>query len=1015
MTRTLPLMAAVLVVACGGICSAEEPARAFLKGLRERGYFDMAIQYLDSAATNELIPEEFRDTVDLEKAVTLVASSRKERDTKVRRQQLDQAQQLLAQFVGQHADHPQANTARSQLGGLLTERARIQVDAAEKGDRQAKLAEARKLYAEARKVFADHQKLVRAELEKIPQVLDREDETQANLAERRNQLRADYLQTELWATAALEETADTFAKDSKEFARVLEEAAEKYQTIYKKYRTRLAGLYARLYQGRVNQKMGKYRDALGYYVELLDQPDTPEQFRVLKTKTLRQAADCWLHKSQNKYVEAIQRLSAWVATANPQEESARDWLYLRLSLARAHMRQVNDEKSTNQVKIASRNEAEKQAKIVARYEGENQRAANLILAELGSRVASDGPVRTFDQARVAAKEKLDATEPARVLLAELRSAKPSADEAEEESRRTRIAAAESALSAAQEEAISACRLALRLADQSSPAEEVNLVRYYLAYLFYTHGDYYDGAMLAEFVAQRYPESVSARQCAEIGMACFRELYSQASGDREFEQRRLIAAAEFILDHWPDRPEADAAVATLIPFLIQSERTDEARRYLENLSGDSAQRGRASLQVGMALWQQHLKKSPPERSAEKAQTIVANSYELLREGADILAGQAPRDGVVATAMLCLAQACLETDRTADAIKTMNDPQSGPLTLVRNQDPLAATPGFAEDTYKTALRAHISSLNQAADVAAVINTTRELMAEMTAAFGDGPAGQKKLIRVYVAIAREIEEQLKVASPEARAALSEGFEAFLTQLSSGSTELSILNWVAETFSSLGAGLNTGPGLNPTSIRYYAKSAEAFQNLLKRVNLEPAMRLQIQVRLAEVHRSMGKYEEALEEFSKVLSQHNTALNVQVAAAQTHQLWAASVDGPQRGEIFERAMRGDFPDPATRKNTLWGWGKIANVTAKYKQHRDIFHTARYNLATCRLRVAETKRGEDRARQLEMAVKDVSLTRRLYGLGDANWKKRYDALVKQIQRAKGDPPIGLQAFESTGE
>ena len=50
-----------------------------------------------------------------------------------------------------------------------------------------------------------------------------------------------------------------------------------------------------------------------------------------------------------------------------------------------------------------------------------------------------------------------------------------------------------------------------------------------------------------------------------------------------------------------------------------------------------------------------------------------------------------------------------------------------------------------------------------------------------------------------------------------------------------------------------------------------------------------------------------------------------------------------------------------------------------------------------------------------MAEKDVALTKRLYGLGNEGWTQRYDLLLKQIQRSKGEQPIGLRALDATGE
>jgi hypothetical protein len=50
---------------------------------------------------------------------------------------------------------------------------------------------------------------------------------------------------------------------------------------------------------------------------------------------------------------------------------------------------------------------------------------------------------------------------------------------------------------------------------------------------------------------------------------------------------------------------------------------------------------------------------------------------------------------------------------------------------------------------------------------------------------------------------------------------------------------------------------------------------------------------------------------------------------------------------------------------------------------------------------------------LANAVRDISLTNRLYGLGDENQTAMYDDLLKRIQKAEGKSPTGIRAFESS--
>ena len=455
------------------------------------------------------------------------------------------------------------------------------------------------------------------------------------------------------------------------------------------------------------------------------------------------------------------------------------------------------------------------------------------------------------------------------------------------------------------------------------------------------------------------------------------------------------------------------MATLITFMINSQKLDLALRFLNQLPDDSSIKSAAALKTGTALWQSYqLKVNDRRRARSDAAAgesdlpadltgLKSSAYEVLAAGIDGFSETGNVDSATVTATLCFAQACLEMEQVSKSIEILEAASTGPLTLVRAKHPATNVPGLVEDTYKTALRAYISSLPNAADRAAVIGTTQWVMQEMTAAFGGSPEGQRQLVRVYVSIARELEEQLKVAGPATKDALSQGFETFLARLGTEATEPNILTWVAETFASLGAGFDSGGTLDATAARYYQQSADTFQKLLDRAPSDPATKLQLQVRLASVRRSQRDFKSSMELLCTVLAEKNMTLNVQVEAANTLQQWAATEQGDERTAIYERAIKGDCPNPNRRGNIVWGWGQIATITANRPKFRDSFHTARLNLAECRFRMAELKQGAEREQLFETAKKDISLTKRLYGLGDGRWPAQYDALLKQIQAAGG--------------
>jgi tetratricopeptide (TPR) repeat protein len=334
MKRLLLAAAAAVYLFGAATLRAEEPAQAFLEALRERGYYDIAINYLDAAATNPLLPASFKEMILYEKGTTLVLGAKYQRDAALREQQLDEAQKALQQFLKEQPSNLYAVAARSQLGNVMVERARSRVDRAKRlsgGEKQAASKQARDLYDQAGKVFAALVEELRSRLKTYPGFLDEKKE--AKRIEERDRYREDFLLSQLLGAAVKEETAETLAKDSKEWTQTLTAAADAYKKIYEDYRTRIAGLYARMYQGRCDQKLGKHKEATALFNELLANPDAPDAFRVLKQKVMALAVDSWL--AQQLYPEILDRPVKMIEGARPSEERNDEQLALRLAVAKA--------------------------------------------------------------------------------------------------------------------------------------------------------------------------------------------------------------------------------------------------------------------------------------------------------------------------------------------------------------------------------------------------------------------------------------------------------------------------------------------------------------------------------------------------------------------------------------------------------------------------------------------------------------------------------------------------------
>jgi len=1002
---------------------AIEPAKEFLEGLRERQYFDTALEYLDSAKDNPRVAPGFKLTIPYEKGLTLIQFSRVTRDVKEREEKLDEAGELLEDFSEKQRVHPYAPLAKQQLGNLLVERAKINLQRAEgknltSEEKDALIAEARTKYDEAISVFQSTWDEMKKRLQGFSKGLDPKNPSHKTLIEARDTFRAGLLQARILIPAIMKEKAETYPDDDDaEKKKLLTEAAKAFADVHEDYRTRIAGLYAQLYEGQCYAILKNEKEALYCFNTLLDQPDGPE-FRPLKLKTLVSAAPVWLESDPPKVDVAIEKINKLLVTANRAESQEPDWLFLRLSLARAQKLKA-EELEASAERTRTEREARNNAQFVARYKSDYKEDAIELLKTFpdGGNVVIDddaGPLN-FSEARTKGKEALDDMNTAI-------AAKATPDE----------------IYGHADRAYNLLRKALTMADADTPTEDMNLVRYLLCYLYFFRGDYYDAASMGEFVAMRYPASSGARQCAKIAMASYIKARKDAidaakANDRtaevKFESDKITEICEFITEQWSDQPEAAEAANTLIIFSLQDQDFQQAAKYLEVIPEDSPQRGYSERLIGRQIWTVYLRAinqlerggaSDDVLQAKKSEMAddISDAATLLEQGLQRLGPQPQVTQPVAAAALTLAQIYVDRGQTDKAIALLENNQMGPLALVQQKHPATTeNAGYNIETYKTALRAYIAALSggDQAKRDEAKDKAKKVIDSLKVAMGSTPADKERLVTTFMVMANKLKGQMdSLTDVNEKKAFADGLSSFLDELSGGSSELNIRTWVADTFSKLGETFSEDP---TTAKRYYERSIEAFTALLKDPALTDETQLQIEMRLGDTKALLKDYEGALEQYAKVLRKKSSMLNVQVAAAMAYQKWGeATFKTPKTAkDKFVKAMVGGYPDDRAKidgkknsnykRNIIWGWGRLFQVTMKYPQFRNTFYEARYNLALCRFRLATL---EDSDKYRNMAKNDILSTMRVAkDLGGPDWWKKFNGLMIEIQRSLGESPAGL--------
>ena len=90
------------------------------------------------------------------------------------------------------------------------------------------------------------------------------------------------------------------------------------------------------------------------------------------------------------------------------------------------------------------------------------------------------------------------------------------------------------------------------------------------------------------------------------------------------------------------------------------------------------------------------------------------------------------------------------------------------------------------------------------------------------------------------------------------------------------------------------------------------------------------------------------------------------------------------------------------------GLDALAALTRRDKKFQEVFHEASYNQAKCFLLQAQQQSGSEKAASLKKAESAVLLIAQLHpDLGSGDWPKKYDKLLRRIQKEAGQPETGV--------
>lgn len=754
MMRRAGRLGVVLAWAATGVASGwvgtargDEDARTaakFIQGLRERGYFELAADYLDLMRKQPDAPPDLLATVDYELGTLLLEEASRTGDLVHRRDLLDQARGKLDAFTKSNVSHPKAPDALLQLARLLVERGHLSMLQSDETEAKGeKVADARASFDQARTAYAGAEERLKSAFAKFPPYIPENDPRR----DERERTHTSLMQAQLQKAVVDYEQGQTYPAGSKERTDLMSRGLAQFEDLYKRYRTQLAGLTARMWQGKCYEERGDLGPAMGIYDELMEHADPrlrPLQryvgyFRIIvlgKRKEYALAAD-----------ESVRWLQA---NNSPEAQRSKEGLGVQLELARNLIAQLP----------GARNDSERSAAV--------KRATDV----LGNVVRYSSPYKAE-------------------AIGLLKKYKPSAAVRAEDVARLNyddaLSQGEQALAGQEwDRATALLRQAVRRAEAARDVDKLNTARYDLAYGYFMGKRYYDALVLADHLARRYPRGGLSAKAAEIGMAALAEAYNAYTQvDRAGDLNALIDLAAYTAETYPDLDQGDTARMTLGQIYHGTGRYPKAIDAFGAVRPKSSKYLEARTRLGAAYWEQSQQLRRTGKTAE-ADAAVTQAVETLK--AALKARQdanTPTSDPNLIGNACdLADVYLDTSRPEEAIKLLEP-------LAKQQSDTSG-PAFARLT-ASLLRAHIGA-----------SQVDRAMADMSALEKAGGGGN--LTQLYFGLGKLLQKEMDALQKKGDSAgLNRTRSAYLMFLNalaeskSGQTYES-LEWAGENMLKLG-----------------------------------------------------------------------------------------------------------------------------------------------------------------------------------------------------------------------
>ena len=965
-----------------GAAAAEDSPVQFLHALQEKGYGDVAVQYMKSLEKQRDHLPELQEVWDLEMSKSYRAAAADAFDDNERDRLMAEAQRYSEKFVKEKPDHPEAVTAMAGAASSLAARAlqlirqAKDLDATDKDGRDNLLADARASLADARMNVEQSQKTFKDRLAELAPggksspkkstragtAPDAREQAEANLQEAQYQLALiDYYVAQTYLDP---KSADHIA--------ALKKAANALDDIYQRERIRPAGLtpvglYAHMWHGKACEELGDLRTAMDIFDEVL--ASAPEPGETNQTTGLEPLF------AQAEYFRLM-----LLARQGPQKflPEATTWLksYARFS-------------KTDGYQAVSLEVAKALLAKAARTTGSERTKSS----EEATRILNDViKVRSPYQAEAVRLKRSD-------------HEKVEANSFDEAAGMGDVCAA----GAQWNKAIEWYGLALKLVAKVPPKnrdqtridaahEAINGAQLMLARDLFNNGKLNECIEMANKLVRDddgkvKKSSPAAAQTSALAVAAALNLYLDAAAEdkKAAALENLVQLAEFTETNWPDRPEADDSRMARGQAKLSARQWDDAIAIFDRVNPKSERYPLAAFLAGQAFKSRYvIEKAKPEsaRNGEQMAADLAKAAEHVSRGLEVLKSQVdsgrPLPKHYLDMQLLLAELRNESGQPKEAVALYQ-----PLIDIIQAEKPQTLDATTLRIFLGAVRAY-SAMGDL-DKAGAVSTLLIDLGPDTLEVNNGLIEFAKLLNLECkkASARVTELETTTNDQEINkakvrlASLQELLGKIVLKLV-GRRELSLpgMMFLGETLNSLGMTAEAGSEFQKIFDR--AKTDKDFAKAAEKATAR------IHTELFKSYRERGKFDEALAQVDLLIKEHPNALDPMMEKGRILEAWAEKDPSKFDDAVAQWAMVRNRLQP------------LANRPGCPPEYFDVM----YNVANCLVREAQRSKDKsvtlDRAKKAEQVLKAALILNPT--LNGPDTVAKYKVLLNQAIALQGRSP-----------